>query len=133
MKEEWLFPAALIPVDRETTHALVAEIKRLIDVVGGMALAQPPLLVQEPVAWMFEDVKDNGHKTFQNNPPTPGQVGSLVKWKGYAWTPLYTTPPKRPWVELTDEDKNEIIRMTERDDRGDVMALVEAALKEKNT
>ena len=40
MKEEWLFPAALIPVDRETTHALVAEIKRLIDVVGGMALAQ---------------------------------------------------------------------------------------------
>jgi hypothetical protein len=45
MKEEWLFPAAIIPVDRETTAALVAEIKRLIDVVGGMALAQP---VQEP-------------------------------------------------------------------------------------
>ena len=48
MKEEWLFSAALIPVDRETTHALVAEIKRLIDVVGGMALAQQE---QEPVAW----------------------------------------------------------------------------------
>lgn len=69
MKEEWLFPAALIPVDRETTHALVAEIKRLIDVVGGMALAQPTSgdyalgyaegfndackkPAQEPVAWL---------------------------------------------------------------------------------
>ena len=47
MKEEWLFPGAMVPVDVETTAALVTEIKRLIDVVGGMALAQ-----QEPVAWM---------------------------------------------------------------------------------
>jgi hypothetical protein len=44
MKEEWLFSNAVVPVDVETTAALVAEIKRLIDVVGGMALAQ-----QEPV------------------------------------------------------------------------------------
>jgi hypothetical protein len=42
MKEEWLFPGAVVPVDVETTAELVAEIKRLIDVVGGMALAQPP-------------------------------------------------------------------------------------------
>ena len=38
MKEEWLFPNAIVPVDVETTSELVAEIKRLIDVVGGMAL-----------------------------------------------------------------------------------------------
>jgi hypothetical protein len=48
MKEEWLFFGAMVPVDVETTAALVAEIKRLIDVVGGMALAQP---AQEPVAY----------------------------------------------------------------------------------
>ena len=41
MKEEWLMSGAVVPVDVETTAALVAEIKRLIDVVGGMALAQP--------------------------------------------------------------------------------------------
>jgi hypothetical protein len=41
MKEEWLLRGAVVPVDVETTSALVAEIKRLIDVVGGMALAQP--------------------------------------------------------------------------------------------
>ena len=29
MKEEWLFPGAMVPVDMETTTALVAEIKRL--------------------------------------------------------------------------------------------------------
>jgi hypothetical protein len=41
MKEEWLMSGAVVPVDVETTAALVAEIRRLIDVVGGMALAQP--------------------------------------------------------------------------------------------
>jgi hypothetical protein len=40
MKEEWLLRGSVVPVDVETTAALVAEIKRLIDVVGGMALAQ---------------------------------------------------------------------------------------------
>jgi hypothetical protein len=43
MKEEWLFPGAMVPVDMETTAALMAEIKRLIDVVGGMALKEPVL------------------------------------------------------------------------------------------
>ena len=42
MKEEWLFSGAYVPADAETTAALVAEIKRLIDVVGGMALTQRP-------------------------------------------------------------------------------------------
>ena len=43
MKEEWLLRGAVVPVDVETTAALVAEIKRLIDVVGGMALKEPVL------------------------------------------------------------------------------------------
>jgi hypothetical protein len=38
MKEEWLMPGATVPVDPETTAALVAEIKRLIGVVGDVAL-----------------------------------------------------------------------------------------------
>ena len=52
MKEEWLFSNAVVPVDVETTAALVAEIKRLIDVVGGLVLKQALAApVQEPVAW----------------------------------------------------------------------------------
>ena len=38
MKEEWLLRGAVVPVDVETTSALLAEIKRLIYVTGGMAL-----------------------------------------------------------------------------------------------
>jgi len=30
MKEEWLSPGAVVPVDAETTAALVAEIKRMV-------------------------------------------------------------------------------------------------------
>jgi hypothetical protein len=53
MKEEWLMSGAIVPVDVKTTAALVAEIKRLIDVVGGMALAQP-----EPVKFKCTVVDD---------------------------------------------------------------------------
>ena len=81
MKEEWLFPAALIPVDRETTHALVAEIKRLIDVVGGMALSQPE---QEPVATVTSEAGNPDVRMYWwHEPALP--VG----------TKLYTTPPQR--------------------------------------
>jgi len=56
MKEEWLFPNAIVPVDVKTTAALVAEIMRLIKVVGGMALAQP---VQRPwVGLTDEEIKE---------------------------------------------------------------------------
>ena len=60
MKEEWLFPGAMVPVDVETTAALVAEIKRLIDVVGGMALAQPKQEQGEPV--VFNTLTSLKHK-----------------------------------------------------------------------
>jgi len=40
MKEEWLLRGAIVPIDAETTAALIYECKRLIDVVGSVALAQ---------------------------------------------------------------------------------------------
>jgi hypothetical protein len=68
------------------------------------ALAAP---VQEPVAWMFEDDEDNGHKTFIQTPPSPEVVAYLAKWNRPAWVPIYTTPPAQPapvqepvaWIE----------------------------------
>ena len=73
MKEEWLFPNAVVPIDVETTAALVAEINRLIDVIGGMALAQSK---QEPVAWWND---------------TGTHIDLNVSGRG---TPLYTHPVK---------------------------------------
>ena len=40
---------------------------------------------------------------------------------------------QRLWVGLTDEDKDEIIRVTESDHYHDILMLAEAKLKEKNT
>ena len=70
MKEEWLFPNAIIPVNVETTQALVVEIKRLIDVVGGMALECPNCEYHRQRAqhWRAEAYKQAGH-------PLPEQDG----------------------------------------------------------
>ena len=40
MDEKWLMPGAVVPVDHKTTKALINEIKRLIRIIGGMALNQ---------------------------------------------------------------------------------------------
>jgi hypothetical protein len=55
------------------------------------ALAQP---AQEPVAWIVEF--ENGEQELHWN-DTKAALGETQ-------TPLYTTLPQRPWVELTDED-----------------------------
>ena len=49
---------------------------------------------QEPVAWMDKD----------------GDVlsASVVSGKGLRNIPLYTTPPQRTWVGLTDEEINKL-------------------------
>ena len=109
MKEEWLFPNAIIPVDVETTAALVAEIKRLIDVVGGLVLKQGPDYergfidgmqkqmqssvdkavnamaqpVQEPMAWMV--YTQDGQSVYVTDNPTDIQEGQRA-------LPLYATP-----------------------------------------
>ena len=59
-KEEWLLPGAVVPVDPDTTKALVDEIKRLIGVVGGMALQARSAPVQEPVAWFKHGPYEDG-------------------------------------------------------------------------
>ena len=141
MKEEWLMSGAVVPVDVETTAALVAEIKRLIDVVGGMALAQ---VEQEPVAWMTINEYGEEDDIHYENPE-----GHLLE--GWTYKPLYThaptvqpkkEPPKREWVGLTDEEIESAISdgFARGLDDGNVsnkivvnyVRVIEAALKEKN-
>jgi hypothetical protein len=110
MKEEWLFSNAVVPVDVETTAALVAEIKRLIDVVGGMALAQP----------------------------TPAEY-AMGYAEGFndACKPNYTASPQRTWVGLTDDEIKEIVGpYGDTPIKGYTRRLfdqIEAKLREKNT
>ena len=83
------------------------------------ALAQPPLPVQEPVAWMQADHEH------------------ISLWEDvYHTIPLYTAPPKREWVELAEEEIHNLDPlphlMFDRH-RIDFARAVEAASKEKNT
>ena len=72
------------------------------------ALAQPE---QEPVAWM----NDMGTHIDLN-----------VSGRGI---PLYTTPPQRTWVGLSDEERQEIALEVPID----AVLITEATLKDKNT
>ena len=103
MKEEWLFPNAIIPVNVETTQALVVEIKRLIDVVGGMALECPNCEYHRQRAqhWRAEAYKQAGHDIIE-----------------------------RPWVGLT---RDEILEARWHNKSSYKFARVlEAKLKERN-
>lgn len=78
------------------------------------ALAQPE---QEPVAWLH-----NG-KLHEFDPSD---------WATGPVTPLYTSPPAKPWVGLTDEDKEELDEKY-GDDALAHLNAVEAKLRSKNT
>ena len=89
------------------------------------ALAQP---AQEPVAWLTRDSVDGCWYA------TANKVGKDDK-------PLYTTPPQRPWVGLTDEERRSIREWQRiQEELGAVWSpmmlylyeAIEAKLKEKN-
>jgi hypothetical protein len=124
------------------------------------ALAQPE---QEPVAWLSTDSIGERHLCFDKpldndpvqplytTPPQPEPVawgnfkedGTLVGLSQHPedqanWTnrkPLYTSPPQRTWVGLTDEEYTHITDTVFHTGQGLVAyyKAIEAKLKEKNT
>ena len=70
-----------------------------------------PAPVQEPVAWMFEDDEDNGHKTFRQTPPSPEVVAYLAKWNRPEWVPIYTAPSQRKplWIDPNDKTQTKFL------------------------
>ena len=90
----------------------------------------------EPVAWaypeFFDGLKNNGCWTVYE------KEGKGPHRDGIERTPLYTAPPKREWVGLTDEEINDwFFQRLKQAGAGwaldDVVRAVEAKLKEKNT
>jgi hypothetical protein len=77
-------------------------------------LAQPE---PEPVAWVVD-----------------GEIKVRLDMAGKLYcseTNVYTAPPKREWVGLTDEEREELLET--KDWGGSLIAATEAKLKEKNT
>ena len=77
---------------------------------------------QEPVAWAM--LHDNGHFIDAIHPDEHARV------QGEYTHPLYTTPPQRTWVGLTDEDE---LDWEDGDNLQDLVKAIETKLKEKNT
>ena len=77
---------------------------------------------QEPVAWMV--YTQDGKSVYVTDNPTDIQEGQRA-------LPLYTHPPKREWLGLTDEE----IKTIERNALTKQMAILmtQATIKEKNT
>ena len=84
------------------------------------ALEQPE---QEPVAWMYVNRDGECEQIEFGNPFDDSSV-----------TPLYTAPPKREWVGLTDEEREYLWGITpiEEEDRFAFALAVESKLREKN-
>jgi len=162
MKEEWLFPGAMVPVDMETTAALVAEIKRLIDIVGGLILKQGPDYERGFVDGMSKQAQSSVDKAVNamaqpaQEPLTDKQRRNMVKkWLfDFAWDDPTErqiddlemlliagrnsaahgiTPQQRPWIRLTDEEIMRIINSNISTGLWCMAIEIEAKLKEKNT
>ena len=80
----------------------------------------------EPVAWA----------KFSEN----GNIIDLLSEPDSEYVPLYTSPPKREWQGLTDEDVEEVEQWVEFKEEGSgriptekLIRYIEAKLKEKNT
>ena len=82
------------------------------------ALAQPE---QEPVAWIYSQ--------------GTAKVASMNYVSGVRATPLYTSPPQRTWVGLTDEEVEDFVSALwpVGAGAGKLLRAIEAKLKEKNT
>jgi hypothetical protein len=81
---------------------------------------------QEPVAWMHIQGR---HKEPSHWPLDDGEIS-----RGWEQYPLYTTPPQRTWVGLTDEEYIHITDSVYHQGHGLVAyyKAIEAKLKDKN-
>ena len=86
---------------------------------------EPPQPEQEPVAWGI--IASNTGRICQVELDADEVEGHNPKHIA----PLYTTPPQRTWVGLTDDDLE--AAMDGMYNRWDIAEAIEAKLKEKNT
>ena len=92
----------------------------------------PQRTEQEPVAWMFQHEETGRTMCVDSQQVEWGFEKSNPRLKKIA--PLYTTPPQRTWVGLTDEEIGTIAyNVNPLDGIRQFSRAIEAKLKEKNT
>ncbi len=93
---------------------------------------------QEPVAWMFQH-DETGRMNYVSNDGIHNPAMFLEMNPRYALVyPLYTHPPQRTWVSLSDEDRNDCLVEADpceclaEPEAQELMRCVEAKLRSKN-
>lgn len=86
----------------------------------------------KPVAWGFQNTGITGSNRWMYLRET---IPAEDQYRGVLWTPLYATPPQRPWQGLTEQDTLQIRAEWEvRDYRlSELCRAIEAKLKENNS
>ena len=94
------------------------------------ALAEQPAQQQEPVAWMSNESKWRLKQGGNSKGAVPVHKNKTTTSK----IPLYTTPPaSKPWVGLTEQERNDLEDYCEMIIGKAAFEAIEAKLKEKNT
>jgi len=102
-----------------TASMLNQQFQALTAIKEALVLAQP---AREPVAWISTGPAKMIHWT----PDKPAY--------GDDWVPLYTTPPQRPWVGLTQEEVEQFHNWKDCTwSTNELVRYVEATLRSKNT
>ena len=99
-----------------------------IQLRAAIALRQALETEQEPVAWISEGGDVSRSKRYMDE-------------MGFKCNPLYTAPPKKEWVGLTDDEIQDLSYLSQKIDEGNspwfdrlgFAKAIEQALKEKNT
>ena len=98
-----------------------AQVQAEAEAIGALraALEQPE---QEPVAWMVY-TQDGKSVCVTDNP------ADFIEWRSF---PLYTHPPRREWVGLTDEEIDAALPHEPGDLDFACARAIEQALRRKN-
>ena len=111
---------------------LMGVLTQIDNMTSGLVTPPAAQPAQEPVAWMWRCKPYYDYPNWEvslKRPADSGRDGNK-KTDGYEDVPLYTTPPQRTWVELTDAEFQLIYDMG-RTPAG-MMEMVSTMLKEKN-
>lgn len=87
------FHAAMAGYKPQRHAAMDADVQKIAAAITALRQALKQSAQQEPVAWMYESVCGNDFAT-RHKPP---EYAKNIR-------PLYTTPPQREWVGLTDAE-----------------------------